>query len=126
MIRTEIAISAADFTVGDERTDTDYRFLPFDVQVGHEELLVLWDDQVTGENVKFTAAVQKATSQLTTTADRTCPSAHWSCLVTPRNPPWTPPSALPWPPTAPPRAASAHSVRGCGIPASRARTSVSR
>ena len=25
-------------------------------------------------------------SQLTTTADRTCPSAHWSCLVTPRNP----------------------------------------
>ena len=50
--------------IGNERIDADYRFLPFDVQVGHEELLILWDDRVESESARFSAAVLKATSFL--------------------------------------------------------------
>lgn len=65
VISSSVESQALFDTIGEERTDADYRFLPFDVDVGHEELLVLWDDQVAGESARFTAAVQKATSFLT-------------------------------------------------------------
>ena len=50
--------------IGGERVDADYRFLTYDVKVGHEELCILWDDQVIGEKARFAAALQKATSFL--------------------------------------------------------------
>ena len=49
---------------GNARIDADYRFLPFDVDVGHEELLILWDDQVPPEKAVFQAALDRATTGL--------------------------------------------------------------
>ena len=46
--------------VGQENPDARYRFLPFDVAVGHEELLILWDDTVPGEEERFDAALRDA------------------------------------------------------------------
>lgn len=46
----------------------DYEFLPFDKSVGHEELLILWDDRPTtvanGEDKRFAAAFAAAQSGL--------------------------------------------------------------
>lgn len=47
-------------SVGEERVAANFRFLPFDVAVGHEELLILWDDTVAGERERFRAALEKA------------------------------------------------------------------
>ena len=64
VVSSSVETQALFDSVGEERTDADYRFLPFDVQVGHEELVVLWDDQVAGESTRFTTALQKATAFL--------------------------------------------------------------
>ena len=41
--------------------EANYRFLPFDPAVGHDELLILWDSrESTGEDVRFEAAVEAA------------------------------------------------------------------
>lgn len=50
--------------VGGENTGADYRFLPFDVAVGHEELMILWDDRVAGEKERFQAALDSAQRSL--------------------------------------------------------------
>jgi len=49
---------------GGERTGANYRFLPFDVSVGHTELLILWDDTIPGERAQFELALKIATSGL--------------------------------------------------------------
>ncbi len=49
---------------GDERLDATYEFMPFDVNVGHEELLILWDDRQAGERERFQAAVERASAGL--------------------------------------------------------------
>lgn len=46
---------------GQVRDNADYRFLPFDVNVGHEELLILWDDDPAGpEFGRFQNALARA------------------------------------------------------------------
>ncbi|MFN9755287.1 MAG: hypothetical protein ACK58X_02620 [Planctomycetota bacterium] len=54
---------------GNEVASADYEFLPFDKTVGHEELLILWDDRATGlpqgEDKKFSVALAAAKSGLT-------------------------------------------------------------
>ena len=46
--------------IGQENTAADYRYAPFDVGVGHEELIILWDDRVAGERQRFEAALAAA------------------------------------------------------------------
>ncbi len=50
--------------IGEERRDADYRFMPFDARVGHEELLILWDDTAAEERERFTLATQLASNNL--------------------------------------------------------------
>ncbi|MCA8941196.1 MAG: hypothetical protein KDB80_01435 [Planctomycetes bacterium] len=50
--------------IGGERLDADFRFLPFDASVGHDELMILWDDQDPLEGPKFQAALTQAKSRL--------------------------------------------------------------
>lgn len=49
---------------GNARLDADYRFMPFDVTVGHEQLLILWDSRVPPEKAGFESALSRATSSL--------------------------------------------------------------
>ncbi|MEM7198808.1 MAG: hypothetical protein AAF628_00980 [Planctomycetota bacterium] len=42
---------------GLEDPNADYRVLPFDVDVGHEELLILWDDEHPSESERFSRAL---------------------------------------------------------------------
>ncbi len=51
---------------GAENTGANYRFLPFDVAVGHDELLILWDDRDEDEGARFTAALNTAQTGLVT------------------------------------------------------------
>ena len=46
--------------VGAENKNTDYRFMPFDVNVGHDELLILWDNTTSDEQDDFDRALQFA------------------------------------------------------------------
>jgi hypothetical protein len=50
--------------VGDENLSANYRFMPFDLGVGHDELLILWDDTAPGEKERFDAALQSAQASL--------------------------------------------------------------
>ena len=50
--------------VGGENVGANYRYLPFDVSVGHEELLILWDDRVAGEKERFDTALDRAQRSL--------------------------------------------------------------
>lgn len=43
---------------GAASADADYRFLPFDVQIGHDELIILWDDRQ--ESTEFSQALASA------------------------------------------------------------------
>jgi hypothetical protein len=65
-VSTESLFDAA----GNVVPGADYEFLPFDKTVGHEELLILWDDRTTqsvdGEDKKFAAALAAAQSGLGT------------------------------------------------------------
>lgn len=53
---------------GNEVASADYEFLPYDKAVGHEELLILWDDRATtlaqGEDKKFASALSAAKTGL--------------------------------------------------------------
>jgi hypothetical protein len=49
---------------GEVRIEANYRFQPFDIGIGHDELLILWDDQVPGERERFQAALDRATRTL--------------------------------------------------------------
>jgi hypothetical protein len=64
VIRPDIESSDLFDASGNARLDADYRFLPFDVEVGHEELLILWDDQIPPEKARFEEALAKATKGL--------------------------------------------------------------
>ncbi|MBX3461897.1 MAG: hypothetical protein KF830_01915 [Planctomycetes bacterium] len=45
---------------GAEQPAADYEFLPFDREVGHEELVILWDNQAPSETGNFQRAFQAA------------------------------------------------------------------
>ncbi len=49
-------------SVGEARPTADFRFQSFDVAVGHDELLILWDDRLESE--RFQAAYSEATGSL--------------------------------------------------------------
>ena len=49
---------------GQERTDADYEFRPFDRRVGHEELVILWDSRPGSEAANFTRALAAAQTGL--------------------------------------------------------------
>lgn len=51
--------------LGEEDPNADYRFRPFDVEVGHEELLILWDDTHPDESQRFQDALDTAVANLT-------------------------------------------------------------
>ena len=45
---------------GNVREDSNYRFMAFDPAVGHEQLLILWDDRIPPESDKFQKAMSDA------------------------------------------------------------------
>jgi hypothetical protein len=49
---------------GNARLDANYRFLPFDVEVGHPELVILWDNKIPPEKARFESALARATDSL--------------------------------------------------------------
>jgi hypothetical protein len=49
---------------GNEVPTADYEFLPFDRDIGHEELLILWDNVVAAESANFQKALAEAQSGL--------------------------------------------------------------
>lgn len=50
--------------LGEEDPNADFQFLPFAVSTGHEELMILWDDQNPDEKARFDAALTRARSGL--------------------------------------------------------------
>ena len=50
---------------GEEVPTADYEFMPFDKQIGHEQLLILWDDRPGPEQQSFQDALAAAQSGLT-------------------------------------------------------------
>ena len=60
-VETETLINPAiaSQNLADDR-DATYRFLPFDAQVGHDELLILWDDTHPDEQAAFDRALAEA------------------------------------------------------------------
>lgn len=50
--------------VGEEDPNASFRFQPFDVVTGHEELLVLWDDSHPDEQARFQFALLRAQTGL--------------------------------------------------------------
>jgi hypothetical protein len=50
---------------GDADINANYRVLPYDPDVGHTQLLILWDDRIDGESERFDAALQAARTNLT-------------------------------------------------------------
>lgn len=49
---------------GDEIPDANFEYRPFDVETGHEELLILWDDRPGPEQQRFNAALALSRSGL--------------------------------------------------------------
>lgn len=64
VVRPDLETDALFDVTGGERTNANYRFMPFDVSVGHTELLILWDDTIPGERAQFESAMKNATSGL--------------------------------------------------------------
>ncbi len=65
VIAPDIQTQALFDALGEENRSADYRFLPFDVNVGHEELVILWDDrEASGEAADFTRALRLAQTGL--------------------------------------------------------------
>ncbi|MDA1222542.1 MAG: hypothetical protein O3B85_11015, partial [Planctomycetota bacterium] len=62
VVDPDIETEALFDSVGETRPTANYRFLPFDVAVGHEELLILWDDETESE--RFQSAYDQAVSRL--------------------------------------------------------------
>ncbi|MBK8976501.1 MAG: hypothetical protein IPM29_11340 [Planctomycetes bacterium] len=59
VISPDIETQALFDSVGEARPDANYRFLPFDISAGHDELLILWDDR-GDEGERFQAALAAA------------------------------------------------------------------
>lgn len=64
LIRPDVESQPLFDTFGNARLDADFRFLPFDVEVGHPRLLVLWDSTIPPEKARFESAVDSATRSL--------------------------------------------------------------
>ncbi|MHC4898434.1 MAG: hypothetical protein ACYTGW_15130 [Planctomycetota bacterium] len=64
VVRPDLETDRLFDVTGGEVVNAHYRFLPFDVSVGHTELLILWDDTVPGEKDDFEVAVWNATNGL--------------------------------------------------------------
>lgn len=64
-IETQSIFDAA----GNEVITADYEFLPFDKEVGHEQLVVLWDDRAGPEQANFEAAYASAQTGLISLPD---------------------------------------------------------
>ena len=64
VINSSIESEALFDAVGGERVTANFRFLPFNVDVGHEELLILWDDTDPIESSRFDQALTIATNGL--------------------------------------------------------------
>jgi hypothetical protein len=62
VVDPDIETEALFDSVGETRPTANYRFLPFDIAVGHDELLILWDDET--ESVQFQSAYDRAVSRL--------------------------------------------------------------
>ncbi|MBI5853268.1 MAG: hypothetical protein HZB39_19850 [Planctomycetes bacterium] len=62
VISPQIETEALVDSVGNVRPGASFRFMPFDVTVGHEELLILWDD--LNEKPAFDEAMGRARSGL--------------------------------------------------------------
>lgn len=50
--------------LGEENPNADFAFRAFDVSVGHEEIVILWDDKNPDEKARFDAAFARATASL--------------------------------------------------------------
>lgn len=64
VVRPDIETESLFNSTGDERITANFRFMPFDVEVGHEELLILWDDTIPPERERFQTAMKSATTGL--------------------------------------------------------------
>ena len=64
VIGSTIETDALFDAIGGERVDANFRFLPFDVDVGHDRLLILWDNREDGEGERFTSALTRARNSL--------------------------------------------------------------
>ncbi|MCA8954455.1 MAG: hypothetical protein KDC87_00185 [Planctomycetes bacterium] len=64
VIRPDIEGQPLFDALGNARLDSDFRFMPFDSEVGHEELLILWDDRIPPEKDRFDSALRSATGNL--------------------------------------------------------------
>lgn len=70
-IATNVAINANVQTdalfdaAGEVLPTANYEFLPYDRSIGHEELLILWDDQNAAEAANFEVALKSAQNGLT-------------------------------------------------------------
>jgi hypothetical protein len=53
---------------GEEDPNADFEFRPFNVAVGHDELLILWDDQSSAEKARFDEALRRAQASLESVA----------------------------------------------------------
>lgn len=73
--------------IGEENASANFRFMPFDVRVGHEELVILWDDQLPAEAGRFADALDRAQSGLLSVpgANRGQNTALFPTPVVPRN-----------------------------------------
>jgi len=51
-------------SVGEEDPNADFQFRPFDVETGHPELLILWDNTNPDEQTRFESALRRAQTGL--------------------------------------------------------------
>lgn len=73
--------------IGGERPTANFRFLPFNSEVGHDELLILWDDTDPIEGVRFASAMAEAKVGLDSVpaSYRNQPTSTRPIPVVPRN-----------------------------------------
>ncbi len=64
VVSSEVETEELYDAIGGERPSANYRFLPFNTAVGHEELLILWDDRDPLEGARFQDALDKARGTL--------------------------------------------------------------
>ncbi len=85
VIGPDIATEPLFDSAGRERPDANYRFLPFDVDVGHDELLILWDDRLETDRFDAALRVAKASLQEVAPAYRDQNTIQKPIPVVPRN-----------------------------------------
>lgn len=66
VVNPAISSNALFDVTGAARSDANFRFLPFDVSVGHDQLLILWDDRI--ESTQFESARTAAETGLVSVA----------------------------------------------------------